>query len=94
MQTQKQEVFNRLKHLNNKKRPDSFGLQIFFSRLSPTILEQLSQIFKMCMKEECFLNWTKTGRVTSIHKDGPKSVTGNYKLIRLLPALRIFYSNF
>ena len=92
--TDKLEVFNELKHLNNKKSLDTFGLSNFFLKIvSPTISEQLSQIFNKCVEEECFPNLLKTGVVIPIHKEGPKNEAGNYRPI-LLPVVRKLFEDF
>ena len=86
--TDKLEVFNELKHLNNKKSLDTFGLSNFFLKIvSPTISEQLSQIFNKCIEEECFPDLLKIGVVIPIHKEGPKNEAGNYRPISLLPVV-------
>ena len=93
--TDKLEVFNELKHLNNKKSLDTFGLSNFFLKIvSPTISEQLSQIFNKCVEEECFPILLKIGVVIPIHKEGPKSEAGNYRPISLLPVVGKFFEKF
>ena len=77
--THKLEVFNELKHLNNKKSLDTFGLSNFFLKIvSPTISEQLIQIFNKCVRVDCFPNLLKIGVVITINKEGPKNEAGNY----------------
>ena len=86
--TDKLEVFNELKHSNNQKGPDTFGLTNFFLKtVSPTTSEKLSQIFNKCIEEDCFPNLLKIGKVIPIDKEGPKIEAGNYRPISLLPAV-------
>ena len=86
--TDKLEIFNELKHLNKKKTLNTFGLSNFFLKVvSPTISEQLSQIFNKCVDEERFSNLLKIGVVIPIHKEGPKNEAGNYRPISLLPVV-------
>ena len=80
--TDKLEVFNELKHLNNKR-----SLDFFHKIVSPTISEQHSQIFKKCFEEACFPNLFKIGIVIPMHKEGPKIETRNNRPISLLPAV-------
>ena len=86
--TDKLEVFIELKHLNNKKSLDTFGLSNFFLKIvSPTISDQLSPIFNICIKEECFPNLIYIDRVIPIHKEVLKNEAGNCRPISLIPAM-------
>ena len=72
--------------MNNKK--STFGLSNFFLKIvSPTISEQLCQIFNKCNEEECFPNLLKIGIVIPIHKEGPENEAGNYRPIASLPVV-------
>ena len=80
--TDKVEVFNELKRMNNKKSLDTFRLSIFFQKtVSPTISEELSRIFNKCIEEDCFPNLLKIGKMIPIHKEGPKIDAGNHRPI-------------
>ena len=61
--------------------------------MSPTISEQLSQIFNKCVEEECFPNLLKIGVVIPIYKEGLKNEAGNYRPISLLPVVGKLFEN-
>ena len=61
------------------------GLSNFFLKIvSPTISEQLCQIFNKCNEEECFPNLLKIGIMIPIHEEGTKNEAGNYRPISSL----------
>ena len=55
--------------------------------MSPTISEQLSQIFNKCVEEECFPNLPKNGVAIPIYKEGHNTEAGNCRPISLLPVV-------
>ena len=92
--TDKLESFNELKHLNNKKSLRYFWTIKFVLKIvSPTLSEQLSQIFNKCIEEDCFRNSLRIGRVITIHKEGPKNEARKYRPISLLPAVGRLFEN-